>query len=413
MPSSPQRPEKPSPLAEPFLYALNRMQQREALHPPQLEARAEALLTDRFGESEQPARTRFIPGCIGLMSEHTHFFDGFAVMMPLPFGTAVAVRRSSGTASRLAFEGRVQTHVLCEGDRSVWSIDSEGLPVHLVDELLGTILPEGANVEVAVVSTLAELRTDSFLTALGVAVTRVIEDVFSATRSVGIAPGLVSEAIARCMGRPFSVAYPLAVWTGRSDTFILVDTGTGEWLPLEAPSHEKVGWGLAYAGCPDLQHAGFFTRRMEQMQEALKQLSKHDFGDIPSFRGLEHRDLQHALGLLPYSLRPLVRYLVSENRRVQKLVNAIRRKDWQMLGALLLISHASKRNDLEAACPEADLAVEQVEQMLIDGLYGATLTGASGSVVVVGQPYMVPNSLDRIQESIAARFGTTPEVVLL
>lgn len=414
MPSSPQRPEKPSSsLAQPFLYALNRMREREAVHPQDLEVRAQALLVERFGLSDQPIHARFVPGCAGLMSEHTHFFDGFAVMMPLPFGVAVAVRRAKGAASRLIVEGQDEVHISGSGVQEVPGGDTAVLAAGLFEDLLRVLVPDGMHVEVAVVSTLAKQHADAFLTAFGVALVQAVEHMFPAPTGDGAVPSLVSDAIARCMGRPFSVAYPLSVWKGRADAFMLVDTGTGEWLPLEAPPQEKVGWGLVYADCPQIQERDFYTRRMEQAREALERLRQRGFGDISSFRGLEHRDLQHALDLLPHTLRPLVRYLVGENRRVQKLVNAIRRKDWQMLGALFLISHASKRNDLEVACPGADLTVEQVEQMLIDGMYGAMLTGLSGSVIVVGQPYMVPIGLDRIQEGISSRFGAAPEVVLL
>ena len=117
--------------------------------------------------------------------------------------------------------------------------------------------------------------------------------------------------------------------------------------------------------------------------------------------------------MLPRRYRPLVRYLVSENRHVHKLVFAIRRKDWQMFGALLLISHACRRNDWGITTPEADFIVDQVQAMTLEGLYGGRMSGRGGSVLVVGQPFTIPEAFERIQTAFEARFERTLRAILL
>ena len=116
---------------------------------------------------------------------------------------------------------------------------------------------------------------------------------------------------------------------------------------------------------------------------------------------------------MPRRLRPVVRHVVTENGRVQKLVAAIRRHDWQMFGALLLMSHASLRDDWQRSNDEIDFVVEQVEAMSLDGMYGACVTGRGGCVLVLGQPFVVPRCLDRIKTAFHARFGRMPETMLL
>lgn len=407
-------PGKPSsaPFVKPFLYALNRMQERESLRPQQLEARARALLNERFGPSIEQPHVRFASGCAGLMSEHTHFFDGFALMMPLPMGTAVAVRQAPEGDSRVAFEGSRNvnlTHSFLPAGAGAKPSD-DPLHVQLVQALIGELSSTPPNVEVAVVTTTSEQRTDSNLAALAVALARALTETFP--QSV-FTPASVAELIGRCAGRPFSSAYPLAIWDGVTSAFMLVDTGTQERLEVDAPGQDVLGWGLVQAGCPALHDPTFYLSRQKKADQALQRLKDHGFPGLTSFRTLEHRDLQQALAVLPAKSRPLVRYLVGENRRVQKLVAAIRRKDWQMFGALLLMSHASKRHDLELSCPEADFVVELVEQMLIDGVYGASLTGWGGLVLIAGQPYTIPHGLDQIAARILQRFGNTPEIVLL
>lgn len=403
-----------TPLAKPFLDALNRMQKRELLHPEELERGARALLDERFGPATAPSFVGFAPGCVGLMSEHTHFFDGFALLMPLPSGTAVAVRKGEGSTSRLAVEHVPGSIELRKGElASEQDLDFARLTICLLAEMLPLVLPAEVPLDVALVSTVSEERPDAYLSALGVAFGHacgLLEGGGTPNRHV---PEHVARVISGCARRPFGPAYPLTVSGGPSDSFALVDAGTGERLALEGMSQEALGWGLVQTGCAALRPVTFYHALRERTAEALAVLQRNGFKELRSFRHLEHRDLQRALGVLPDGLAPIVRYLVSENRRVQKLVAAVRRRDWQLLGALLLMSHAAKRNDLGLSCPEADFAVEQVEGMSMEGLYGATLTGWGGTVVVAGQPFMVPKALDRIQDGLRARFDLDAEVMLL
>ena len=79
---------------------------------------------------------------------------------------------------------------------------------------------------------------------------------------------------------------------------------------------------------------------------------------------------------------PRARHVVSENARVLAFADALRRRDVDALGPLLLASHASLRDDYEVSTPELDALVEQ---LVSAGALGARLTGAGfgGSVVAV------------------------------
>ena len=148
-------------------------------------------------------------------------------------------------------------------------------------------------------------------------------------------------------------------------------------------------------------------------EDVLGTLQKDTFPKLTSLRDLEHRDLDRALGALPRRLRPYLRHLVTENRRVQKLVAAVRRNDWQMFGALLLMSHASTRTDWDSTGARVDFVVEQVEQMTLEGMYGGFMSGRGGCVLVLGQPFTVPRALDRIADAFEAHFGARPDTMLL
>jgi galactokinase len=79
-----------------------------------------------------------------------------------------------------------------------------------------------------------------------------------------------------------------------------------------------------------------------------------------------------------------VRHVVSENRRVLEVVDALERNDLQALGSLFLASHASLRDDYELSTPALDAVVAAA---LEAGALGARMTGGGfgGSVIAVAE----------------------------
>jgi galactokinase len=162
-----------------------------------------------------------------------------------------------------------------------------------------------------------------------------------------------------------------------------------------------------------LYDAALHQKRRERAEQALAILQHKGFPELVSLQQLEHRDLERALHILPRRFKPVLSHLVTENRRVQKLVVAARRRDWQLFGAMLLMSHASLRDDWGQTKEEVDLVVEQVEAMSLEGMYGACVTGRGGCVLVLGKPFVVPACLDRIEAVFQNRFGRKPEMMVL
>lgn len=330
--------------------------------------------------------------------------------MSLPMGAAVALRKSPEPRSRIVFEGGSET----------WDVDlaagtDASLPmwVRVVAEVIVCAAPAETQIDAAVVCTVPSSCVDAYVGSLGIAAARACQSVFAGTEESGELEDMVRGVIAECVDLPFSIAHVVTSDAGRPDSFSLVDTRTLERLPVEAPSREVLGWGLVDIGMGLLRDPTFHHDRLEQAAEATSILKKKGFSSITSLRELEHRDLRRALEALPRRLRPVVRHLVTENRRVQKLVAAVRRRDWQMFGALLLMSHASFQKDWDSTNAMVDLAVREAEAMSLEGMYGACMTGRGGCVLVVGQPFIVPRCLDRAQEAIREQFDIIPDVMLL
>lgn len=406
--------ESAPPYLRPFLDALDRMREHEARSPEALEDRARGLLDECFEPSARSSETVFAQGAVSLLSDHTHYSNGFAVLMPVPQGTAVAIRRAEGPSSRVVFEG----------EETTWTIgpeaDAADVPVwiRVVDRIVDQLVPPTVAVDMAVVSTLPASCLDAYLAALAVAVARAVLVDGGALGPDELETVLESHLptlrriLAECTELPFSIAFPIASFAGGTDTFTLVDTYTYEHLPVETTARRVLGWSLLDPK-KGPREAAFHRRRRDEADEAIALLQARGFEGLTSFRELEHRDLPRAVDALPPHLTAIVRHLVTENRRVQKLVAAMRRNDWQMVGALLLMSHASRRDEWASTSAEADFLVEHVEALTIESIYGACMTGRGGYVVLVGQPHTMFLCLDELTAAFEQRFGYAPEAMLL
>lgn len=373
--------------------------------PQRLERRAKDLLNDRMGRTDVAVSTGYACGTVGVQADQTHYSDGFGLFLPLQQGVAVAARPADDT--RITFAG----------DEKIWTDESSAPPpwVVAVRRILQVLLSV-EQAEVALVSTVPGVCRDGYMAAMAVSVMRVARALEAATvvdlntvatlrdELVPLFAGEIGSAL-EC---PYSSGYLLATFAGHNPAFTLVDTATREHLPVETEARDALEWAVIDLGDEEARPSTFHRHRRDQAREALRILRSNGFEDLVSFRELEHQDLGDALAALPDALQPVVRHLVTENRRVQKHVAAMRRSDWQMIGALLLMSHASQRDHWKSTVDAVDTVVAEAETRTHDGLYGACMTGRSGAVLVAGRPGSFDQELRHLADRIAPRIDGSP-----
>jgi galactokinase len=120
---------------------------------------------------------------------------------------------------------------------------------------------------------------------------------------------------------------------------------------------------------------GGYNQRRAECEETCRILGIKHLRDI-TLSELNAREL-------PPVLMKRARHVVTENERVKKAVEAIRRKKISTLGELFKESHASMRDDYQVSIPEIDLLVELCADH--KDVFGARLTGGGfgGSIVVL------------------------------
>ena len=100
------------------------------------------------------------------------------------------------------------------------------------------------------------------------------------------------EGLTSWYGHWFSPAYVIGTLASDDvDSFLLVDTGTFEFLPIEIESSNRPGWAILETSHDWTQPMEASIGRFRSAQKALADLQKKAFSEVSSLRDLEHRDL--------------------------------------------------------------------------------------------------------------------------
>ncbi len=334
---------------------------------------------------------------LSLLSEHTHYMDGFALFIPLPVGLAAALQPSDTSRIR-------------------WSTDGETLPLSQLDKRIGCLLQhplqqETNSYEGVLLGPIGRIYEEGFLGALASVWHRVLQKAREGKQDATVSYKELRETLTTCLNRPFGIAPSLAAEAQEEAPVLILDTQTREYLPV--PSEEAPpAWALFDTRIFREPPADFYWRKMEEQTEALHILQKRGFR-IESFRQLMHEELQQALYYLPSRLAPTVQYLVTENRRVQRMTVALRKSDFQLAGGLMLISQASLKRDWKSTIPEIDALIEHLQTY--EGLYGARMIGPGfgGQIVLLGQAFALARIVEQAAEWFYTRTRILPETALL
>jgi galactokinase len=132
---------------------------------------------------------------------------------------------------------------------------------------------------------------------------------------------------------------------------------------------------------------------------------------VDALRDVPYDGLDAALARLgdEEEVRRLVRHVVTENARVERVVSLLESGETRAIGPVLTEGHASLRDDFRISCPELDLIVDTA---LAAGALGARMTGGGfgGSAVVLVEEGDVPTLTKAIEEAFAGAGFTAPRV---
>lgn len=323
--------------------------------------RATQLFRDRFG-GPAPLLVR-APGRVNLIGEHTDYNDGFVLPMAIDRDTCLALRPRQDQQVHVVSEGfgralRVDLADLRRGpdgwgryvEAMAWALQSAGHHLRGWDGAIASDVPVGAGL--------------SSSAALELAVARA----FSAVSGIDWEPAAMALLAQRAendwVGVSCGVMDQLVIASGRAGHALLLDCRSMGTTHIPMPPHTVVVI-LDTMTRRELHRSAYNDRRSE-CRAAARGLN------LASLRDATLDDVERGLELGDVSRRR-ARHVVTENRRTRLAAEAMAEGDTPRLGALMLESHRSLREDFEVSSPALDTMVEA--SMAVEGCHGARMTG--------------------------------------
>ncbi|MEV5079794.1 galactokinase [Streptomyces sp. NPDC056159] len=347
------------------------------------------------------------PGRVNLIGEHTDYNDGFVMPFALPHVTTAAVARRDDGVLRLHSAdvpgGPVELRVdelAPESDRNwtgypagvVWALREAGHEVTGADVHLASTVPTGAGL--------------SSSAALEVVVALALNDLY--------ALGLKGWQLARLCQRAENVYVGAPTGIMDQTASACCESGHALFLDTRDLSQRQIPFDLAAEGLRLLvvdtrvQHAhsgGEYGRRRAGCEKGAALLGVDALRDIP------YGGLDAALADLAgeEEVARLVRHVVTENGRAERVVSLLESGDIRSIGPILTEGHASLRDDFRVSCPELDLVVDTA---LASGALGARMTGGGfgGSAIVLAESSDAPALTKAIEQSFTDAGHQTPRV---
>jgi galactokinase len=361
-----------------------------------------ARFAGRFGRAPQVAW--WAPGRVNLIGEHTDYNDGFVLPLAIPYGVAAAVAARPDGVLRVASAQvpgapvEVAVEALAPGAVSgwaayivgvVWALRAEGHPVGGADVLVDGDVPLGAGL--------------SSSAALGCAVAAALADGGGLALPRPELARLAQRSENAFVGAPTGIMDQSAALLATAGHALFLDTRTlaAEQVPLDLPGHH-LALLVVDTRAPHALVDGAYADRRRTCAAAARTLG------VPALRDVPAGGLDAALAALADPVaRRRVRHVVTENDRVLRTVDLLRRGDLRAVGPLLTASHESLRDDYEVSVPRLDVAVAAA---LAAGALGARVTGGGfgGCVVVLVAAAAVPSLAAAVADAFAAHGWDRP-----
>ncbi|MEV6664637.1 galactokinase [Streptomyces nigra] len=368
-----------------------------------------ATVAERFRElyGSEPEGVWAAPGRVNLIGEHTDYNDGFVMPFALPHTAVAAVARRDDGVLRLHSEdvrgGVVELRVddlAPETDRAwtaypagvVWALRNAGHAVGGADVHLASTVPAGAGL--------------SSSAALEVVVALALNDLYEL--------GLKGWQLARLCQRAENVYVGAPVGIMDQTASACCEAGHALFLDTRDLSQRQIPFDLAAEGMRLLvvdtrvKHShseGEYGKRRAGCEKGAALLGVDALRDIP------YGELDAALARIgdDEEVRRLVRHVVTEDQRVERVVGLLESGETRAIGPVLTEGHASLRDDFRVSCRELDLVVDTA---LTAGALGARMTGGGfgGSAIVLAEAGDVEGITKAVEDAFAAAGLTAPRL---
>ena len=185
-----------------------------------------------------------------------------------------------------------------------------------------------------------------------------------------------------------------------------------EYIPLELGDYTFL---LLNSGVSHELANSEYNTRQQECQQAVK-IIKEKFPEVESLRDVDEEMLaylkestiknqQSRINNQQSTIYRRARFVVQENTRVLKAVEALKKRDLTTLGALMYASHEGLRHDYEVSCKELDFLVDFTKDY--DKVLGARIMGGGfgGCSINLIRSEAIAEFSEKVSKAYKAEFG--------
>lgn len=356
------------------------------------------------GRADSPVLVK-APARVNIIGEHADYNGGFVLPMSTAIFTWVAASPRKDQRVRVKSHNVGETRSfelngIRHGETVSWieyvkgvaaELADYGVKLHGADILIDSDIPLGgglsssASLELGVAYALLAIAGESVPTPELAMLCQRAE-----RRYAGVQCGIMDQYTLAC---------------AEEGNAILLDCRSLDVAQVPVPSN--VSFILTDCGVRHSLPDGDFNERARECASAVKILARNA-PDIELLRDLQADVLEANKKALGDVLYRRCRHVVTENKRVQRTVQALEDDDLQQLGSLLDACHNSLREDFEVSCDELESLVTAANGS--DGVYGSRMVGAGfgGCVLSVTDTGNVDDIAADIRANYRAISGNEP-----
>lgn len=371
------------------------------MNKDEVRLRAEAAL----GESSAPLEYFFAPGRVNIIGEHQDYNGGHVFPAALTVGIYGAIRRRPDRKVRL-YSKNMGTLVEIDLDSPMkyeenW--DWANYPIGIIDYLVRSgqelpgmdlyfegDLPSGAGLSSS--ACILDLTGFMIWSLLGIPVDRTA------------LAEMAQQVEYNFIGVKVGIMDQFAISQGKAGHGVLLDCTAMkfELIPVTWDGCELIIMNTnKRRGLVDSK----FNERKEECDQALAAIRRHR--PISGLSLAEESDLEYIDNEI---WRRRAKHALTENKRVLRFIEALRRSDLTELAEILNESHTSLKYDYEVSGRELDTIVELARKQ--EGCLASRMTGAGfgGCAIALVRKEQVPEFMKQVSEKYNELIGTEPDM---
>ncbi|WP_245583638.1 galactokinase [Salinimicrobium xinjiangense] len=355
--------------------------------------------------------TVFAPGRINLIGEHTDYNNGF--VLPTAIDRTIKIHFA---ANSTPYQSNVYSQTLNRSfsfdlrkiarSEHQWEnyilgvineIQKRGKYPEGFDCIIESDLPVGAGI--------------SSSAALECGIAYGLNELFNLDLSKEIIAELSRDAEHNYVGTKCGIMDQYASVLGKEGHLILLDCRSLEatYVPAEFEDHKILLLNTMVSH--SLASSEYNTRRKEC--DNIVAMINERYPEVRSLRDVNLKRLQEFKENISETLYKRAHYVIAENDRVLKAVEAIKSGDLDHFGLLMYASHKGLRDNYEVSCPELDFLVDFSTDY--DAVKGARMMGGGfgGCTINLIEEDAIDDFVQKASEAYERKFNIIPEAIIV